>query len=91
MMMKEKYFTCKLISDVVLNASLATEGNMETLDYIPGSNFLGIVAAALYPKMEGKEDEVYDLFHSNRVSYGDAVISDDGQSIFYANILNNCQ
>jgi hypothetical protein len=83
MMMKEKYFTCKLLSDVVLNASLATEGNMETLDYIPGSNFLGIVAAALYPKMQGKEDEVYDLFHSNRVSYGDAVICDDGQSIFY--------
>jgi len=84
MMMKEKYFTCKLLSDVVLNASLATEGNMETLDYIPGSNFLGIVAAALYPKMEGKEDEVYDLFHSDKVSFGDAVISEDRQSIFYA-------
>lgn len=83
MMMKEKYFICKLISDVVLNASLATEGNMETLDYIPGSNFLGIVAAALYPKMQGKEDEVYDLFHSNRVSYGDAVISDESHYIFY--------
>lgn len=83
MMMKEKYFSCKLLSDVVFNASLATEGNMKTLNYIPGSNFLGIVAAALYPKMEGKEDQVYDLFHSNRVSFGDAIISEDGQSLFY--------
>ena len=83
-MMNEKYFACTLLSDVVLNASLATEGNLKTLDYIPGSNFLGIVAKAIY--QNGKIDDKikYRLFHSDNVSFGDGIISDDGLSIFYA-------
>ncbi|GAB4255904.1 MAG: hypothetical protein Kow0027_22820 [Saprospiraceae bacterium] len=73
--MIERYFKVRLLSDVVLNASLATEGNMQTLDYIPGSNFLGIVA-----KHYGEfGDDAYDVFHSGKVSFGDAHIAMDGE------------
>lgn len=83
--MVEKFFKCTLLTDVVLNSKLATEGNMETLDYIPGSNFLGIVAAQLYPKDEelksssDKAKEAYNIFHSGKVSFGDATISEKGE------------
>lgn len=78
--MNEKYFKCTLNSDIVLNASLATEGNMTTLDYIPGSNFLGMVAAAVYAKESGFSDQQkVDLLHGEKVSFGDAVILKDGK------------
>lgn len=79
--MIEKFFKVTLKSDVVLNSKLATEGNMETLDYIPGSNFLGIVAAQLYPSDEElkesqeKAERAFNIFHSGDVSFGDATIS----------------
>ena len=71
--MKEEFYKCTLLSDVVVNSSMATEGNMSTLDYIPGSNFLGIVAGKLYAKL--KPEESFDIFHSGLVSFGDATIS----------------
>lgn len=73
--MKEEFYKCTLLSDVVLNSSLATEGNMNTLDYIPGSNFLGIVASKLYPKLNS--NEAYDIFHTGLISFGDATISEN--------------
>jgi len=79
--MKTHYFKCILKTDIVVNASLATEGNMTTLDYIPGSNFLGIVAGALYNNSNSKE-ELYDIFHSGKVSFGDALIS-NGNNVSY--------
>ena len=75
--MKEKYFKCTLITDIVLNASLATEGNMATLDYIPGSNFLGIVAAEIYKDKTINVQQKNDLLHSGNVSFGDAIISEN--------------
>jgi hypothetical protein len=80
--MKEKYFKCTLITDIVLNASLATEGNMATLDYIPGSNFLGIVAAEIYNDKTINVQQKNDLLHSNNVSFGDAIISENNK-IYY--------
>jgi hypothetical protein len=79
--MKEEFYKCTLLSDVVLNSSLSTEGNMSTLDYIPGSNFLGIVAGKMYRKL--KAEEAFDIFHSGLVSFGDATISSN-ESIGYA-------
>ncbi|EIM72572.1 hypothetical protein A3SI_19651 [Nitritalea halalkaliphila LW7] len=66
-------FTCTLLSEVVLNASLATEGNMSSLDYIPGSNFLGIAASHLYKDRDSSE--AYQLFHSGEVKFGDARVA----------------
>lgn len=68
-----KYFKCTLKTDVIINASLATEGNMKTLDYIPGSNFLGVVARS-YDRFKA-EKKAFDIFHSGDVSFGDAHIS----------------
>jgi len=71
------YFKCILKSDIIINASLATEGNMKTLDYIPGSNFLGIVAKD-YDDWK-KRGLAYALFHSGEVSFGDAHLARDGK------------
>jgi len=75
-----KQYTCELLSDIVLNSSLATEGNMSSLDYIPGSNFLGIAASTLYGSVE--KEKAYSLFHNGDVSFGDATISKDGLASF---------
>lgn len=74
--MHKQYFQCQLHTDIVLNASLATEGNMKTLEYIPGSNFLGIVAKELDYKSLSPE-LAYLFFHSGDVSFGDALIAKD--------------
>lgn len=79
--MKEQFFKVTLKSDVVLNSRLATEGNMKTLDYIPGSNFLGIVAAQLYGKLT--PEEAFEIFHSGNVSFGDATISNEHGELSY--------
>lgn len=73
--MKEIFYKCHLKSDIVLNASLATEGNMSSLDYIPGSNFLGVVAQS-YNEFSNK-GLAYDVFHSGKVSFGNAYIAKD--------------
>lgn len=71
--MTTHYFKCTLLSDLVLNSKLATEGNMTTLDYIPGSNFLGIAAKRLY-EVEGYET-AYRLFHSGEVKFADGRVA----------------
>lgn len=68
--MKSLYFRCELLTDIVLNQKAATEGNQKSLDFIPGSNFLGIVAKELY--MELTQEESLELFHSGKVRFGDA-------------------
>lgn len=65
--MKRYNFRCKFITDVVLNSTAATEGNITTLDYIPGSAFLGI-AALEYDEFENK---AYQVFHSGSVRFSD--------------------
>ena len=79
--MKEQYFTCTLLSDVVLNSKLATEGNMTTLDYIPGSTFLGVIAKEIYADYT---DKAYSILHAGEVSFGDAHISMEGKEVSYA-------
>ncbi len=67
--MKTLQFRCKLLSDIILNVKAATEGNQSTLDFIPGNNFLGIVATD-YDSFN--DQERLDLFHNGTVRYGDA-------------------
>jgi len=75
--MKTMYFKCKLLTDVILHQRAATEGNQESLDFIPGNNFLGIVAGKLYASLDEK-DSLY-LFHSGKVRFGDAHPEKDGK------------
>lgn len=67
--MKTIQFKCTLLSDVIINQKAATEGNQKTLDFIPGSAFLGIAASELY---KNETDETFLLFHSGKVRFGDA-------------------
>lgn len=68
--MKKYEFHCRLLSDLVLTSSAATESHSSSLNYIPGSKFLGIVSRSLYQM----EDEIstLDIFHSGKVIFGDA-------------------
>lgn len=80
--MKTIYFKCTLLTDVVLNQKAATEGNQESLDFIPGNNFLGIAASVLYKNL--KPEESLKLFHSKSVRFGDAhpaIFEEDGSII----------
>ena len=64
-------FKVSLKQDLILSASNATEGGHESLDYIPGSNFLGVVAAKLYSQLS--QDDAFTLFHSGCFSFGDSL------------------
>ncbi|MBQ7691823.1 MAG: hypothetical protein IJT30_11635 [Muribaculaceae bacterium] len=70
--MKRLHFTCTLRSDVILNQRAATAGNQQTLDFIPGNSFLGIVAGKLYNDDSLSDDDKLRLFHTGEVRYGDA-------------------
>ena len=74
-MKKTLKFKCTLRTDVILNVKSASEGANSTLDFIPGSCFLGIVASQLYSK-ENLE-EAMTIFHSGKVRFGDAHPSDN--------------
>lgn len=97
--MKTLKFKCTLLTDVILNVKSASEGANSTLDFIPGSCFLGIVASQLYSKEKGNETNM-DLFHSGKVRFGDAHPSNNGKralripaSFYYAkgdSIKDNC-
>lgn len=79
--MKTIYFKCTLLTDVVLNSKLATEGNMTTLDFIPGSNFLGIAAKHLYRSLTSSE--AYQIFHSGNIKFGDARVASSQNEMTY--------
>lgn len=68
--MKTIQFKVKLLSDVVLSQNSGTKGNKQTLDFIPGANFLGIVAKGEGYKKFGENANT--VFHSSKVRFGDA-------------------
>ena len=74
-MTKTLKFKCTLESDLVLSQTSSSEGNQKTLDFIPGNNFLGIVAGKIYK--EGSPESL-ELFHSGKVRFGDAHPSVEG-------------
>lgn len=76
--MKTLKFKCTLLSDVVLNTSAATEGEQTSLDFIPGNNFLGIVASD-YNSLSAAEQ--MEIFHSGKVRFGDAHPADKNSQI----------
>lgn len=67
--MKRIQFKCTLLSDVIINQKSATEGGSNnTLDFIPGNVFLGIVAS----RYKEFGDKALEVFHSGNVRFGDA-------------------
>ena len=74
-MTKTLKFKCLLESDLILSQTSSSEGNQKTLDFIPGNNFLGIVAGEIY---KNGSQESLEMFHSGKVRFGDAHPSVDG-------------
>jgi len=80
--MKRLIFKCTFLQDVILTAHSVSEGIPDTLDFIPGSNFLGIVAGS-YREFE-ENGTAYDIFHSGKVRFGDAHLALKNQKSFKA-------
>lgn len=68
--MKQYLYTCRLLSEVVMSSSAATQGFNPSLDYIAGAKFLGIVAGQLYDQADTQT--TLDVFHNGKVRFGDA-------------------
>ncbi len=90
--MKTLYFKCTLLSDVILSESAATSGHQSTLDFIPGSNFMGICAKSMY---NDKDENMLPLFHTGDVQFGDAHVMHKGirtlripASMYYPKLKN---
>ncbi len=73
--MKKMKFSCRLLSDVIISQSSNSEGEQKSLDFIPGGNFLGIVASQIY---KNEDSSTLDIFHSGKVRFGDANPSIEG-------------
>jgi len=67
--MKELIYQIEFLSDIVLPATSNTEGNIQKMDFIAGSNFLGMVAR----EYDDFEDS-FKVFHSGAVRFGDATL-----------------
>lgn len=72
--MEKMKFKCTLLSDIILSQNSSSEGNQYSLDFIPGNNFLGIVAASIYDNVEALK-----VFHTGNVRFGDANPSIEGK------------
>jgi hypothetical protein len=75
--METRYYKCEFLTDIVLNASSNTQGNIALSEFIPGSNFLGITASGYLGIAESgykefTQNEAFDIFHSGDVCFGDA-------------------
>ena len=92
--MEKMKFKCTLLSDIILSQDSSTEGNQYSLDFIPGNNFLGIVAASIYNKVDALK-----VFHTGDVRFGDANPSIDGKrrglrvpyAMFYPKLKKACE
>lgn len=75
--MNIKHFKVTLLEDTVISERSATEGRHGSLNYLPGSSFLGAVAARLYQQLH---EDAYIVFHSGKVRFGNALpLSEDDQ------------
>ena len=68
--MRQRDFKVTFLSDIVLHGSSNSEGNIETLDFITGSSFFGMVAKN-YDEF-AKTFDTFDIFHSGKVRFGEA-------------------
>ena len=75
--MRELRFEITFKSPVILQASSNTQGKMSSLDFIPGSVFLGMVASRY-----SDFSDPFKIFHSGAVKFCDAAPIKDGKEFF---------
>jgi hypothetical protein len=69
--MKKIYqYKCTLLSDVILTSMANTQGYKESLNYISGAKWMGILAQKFYK--ENDIQKTLDLFHNGTVHFSDA-------------------
>lgn len=70
-------FKCTITEPLILVKKAKTGQNIESLDYIPGNTFRGIVAGNI---AKGDDKEVFDnIIFNNSVQFGDAHLLIDGK------------
>ena len=69
--MKQISFDITLRQPLIISQQAASAGAHESLDFIPGSALLGLVAGRLYAELGG--DDAWTVFHSGLVRFGDAL------------------
>ncbi len=75
--MNELVCQVEFLSDIVLPATSNTEGNIGQLDFIPGSNFLGMAA-----RQYDSYADSFAVFHSGDVRFGDATLLKNGKQTY---------
>ena len=75
--MRELRFEITFKSPIILQASSNTQGKMSSLDFIPGSAFLGMVASRY-----SDFSDPFKIFHSGAVKFCDATPIKDGKEFF---------
>ena len=75
--MRELRFEITFKSPIILQASSNTQGKMSSLDFIPGSAFLGMVA-----NRYNEFSDPFKIFHSGAVKFCDAAPIKDGKEFF---------
>jgi hypothetical protein len=79
--MKIQPFKVTTLEEVVISERAANEGGHVSLNYLPGATFLGAIAARLYQDLS--EQETYQVFHSGKVRFGNALpLSEDEQQTY---------
>jgi len=75
----KKAILITLKDDIVISANATSTGSQPTLDYLPGSVFLGIVASRLYKDLSNLA-QAWDVFHSGHVTFHNAyIVSPEGE------------
>ena len=75
--MRDLIFEISFKSPIILQANSNTQGKINSLDFIPGSAFLGM-AASRY----GNFNDPFKIFHSGAVKFCDAAPIKDGKEFF---------
>ena len=70
-------FKMTFLDSIVLSKTSNTEGNIEPLDFVSGSCFLGIVA-----KEYNSFENPFMIFHSGDVRFGDAHLLHKGKKTY---------
>ena len=69
--MKRTSFEVTLKQPLIISRNAASSGSHQSLDYLPGSVFLGLAASRLYAGLD--MEAAWALFHSGSVRFGDGL------------------
>jgi CRISPR-associated protein Csx10 len=79
--MQVQPFKITLLEEVVISERAANEGGHSSLDYLQGATFLGAIANRLYDQLS--EQEAYEVFHSGKVRFGNALPLSEEEQLSY--------